>query len=154
MRKMYMIIFLLIIGLATAGIAAEKGFKAVLSGSEVAPAAMTMAKGDATFTLGKDGKELTYKVMVSDIENVSAAHIHMGKMGKNGPAVALIDIKGKKTGKFSGTLAEGKISEKELLGSLKGRTVKDLVKEIEAGDTYLNVHTDKYPDGELRGQIK
>ena len=154
MRKAFMITFLLICSLATAGIAAEKSFKAVLSGSEVVPAAKTMAKGDAAFTLGKDGKELMYKVMVSDIENVSAAHIHMGKMGKNGPPVALIDIKGKKAGKFSGTLAEGKITSKELMGSLKGKTVKDLVKDIEAGDTYLNVHTDKYPDGELRGQIK
>jgi hypothetical protein len=151
---MFMIIFLLIVGLATAGIAAEKGFKAALSGNEVVPAAMTTAKGEATFTLGKDGKALMYKVMVSDIENVTASHIHMGKKGENGPAVALIDLKGKKAGKFSGTLAEGKITAKELLGSLKGKTVKDLVKEIEAGDTYLNVHTDKYPDGELRGQIK
>lgn len=154
MRKMFMIIFLLIIGTVAAGVAAEKGFKATLSGSEVVPAVMTTAKGEATFTLGKDGKELMYKVTVSDIENVSAAHIHMGKMGKNGPPVALIDIKGKKAGKFSGILAEGKITAKELLGSLKGKTVMDLVKEIEAGDTYVNVHTAKYPDGELRGQIK
>ncbi len=155
MRKtMRMIIFLLVIGLATAGIAAEKSFKAALSGSEVVPSVKTMAKGEATFTPGKDGKELMYKVTVSDIENVTAVHIHMGKMGKNGPPVALIDIKGKKAGKFSGTLSEGKVTAKELLGPLKGKTVKDLTKEIEAGNTYLNVHTDKYPDGELRGQIK
>ncbi len=154
MRTSRLIIVLLVIGLATTGIAAEKSFKAVLSGSEVVPAAATMAKGEATFTLGKGGNVLMYKVTVSDIENVTAAHIHSGKMGSNGPAIALIDVKGKKTGKFSGTLAEGKITAKELLGPLKGKKVKDLVKEIEAGDTYLNVHTGKYPDGELRGQIK
>lgn len=154
MRKLLLIIFILIIGLATAGIASQKSFKAVLSGNEEAPAVKTMAKGEATFTLSDDGKELMYKVMVSDIENVSAAHIHGGKMGKNGPALALVDIKGKKVGKFSGTLAEGKITSNELLGPLKGKSVNDLVKEIEAGDTYLNVHTDKHPDGELRAQIK
>ena len=154
MRTARMIVFLLVLGLATAGIAAEKGFKAVLSGSEAVPAVTTTAKGEATFTLGNYGKELLYKVTVSDIENVTAVHIHYGKMGKNGPPLALVDIKGKKAGKFSGTLAEGKITAKELLGSLKGKTVKDLAKEIEEGDTYLNVHTDKYPDGELRGQIK
>lgn len=154
MRTKLMIIFVLVIGLSAAGIAAEKSFNAVFSGSQVVPPVTTMAKGEGTFTPGKDGKELMYKVTVSDIENVTAVHIHSGKMGKNGPPVAVIDLKGKKTGRFSGTLAEGKITAKQLIGPLKGKTVKDLVKEIKAGDTYLNVHTDKYPDGELRGQIK
>jgi hypothetical protein len=40
------------------------------------------------------------------------------------------------------------------MGSLMGKSVKDLVKEIKKGHTYLNVHTDKYPNGEIRGQIK
>ena len=154
MKRMQLIIFLLVVGLATVGFAAEKSFKATLSGGEGVPAVKTMAKGEATFTLSKDGKELSYNVMVSDIENVTAAHIHMGKMGKNGPPVASIDTKGKKTGKFSGTIAEGKITEKELMGSLMGKNVKDLVKQIKMGNAYLNVHTDKYPDGEIRGQIK
>ena len=93
---------------------------------------------------------MSYKVTVSDIENVTAAHIHRGKMGKNGPPMAMIDIKGKKTGTFSGTLAEGKITANELMG----KTVKELVKEIKEGNAYLNIHTDKNPNGEIRGQIK
>jgi hypothetical protein len=153
MRKMHLIFFLLVVGLATTGFAAEKSFKAMLSGSEGVPAVETMSKGDATFTLIKDGKALSYYVTVSDIENVTAAHIHIGKKGENGPPVALITNE-KKAGKFSGTLAEGTITEKELMGSLMGKSVKDLVKQIEKGNAYLNVHTDKYPNGEIRGQIK
>ena len=153
MKKLYLIIFLLAVGLATSSFAAEKSFKAILSGSESVPAVETMAKGDVTFTLMKDSKTLSYYVTVSDIENVTAAHIHLGKKGENGPPVALISNE-KKAGKFSGTLAEGTITEKELMGSLMGKSVKDLVKEIKKGNTYLNVHTDKYPNGEIRGQIK
>lgn len=153
MRKVYLIIFLLVIGLATTGLAAEKSFKAMLSGGEGVPPVTTMAKGEATFELSKNGEKLSYKVTVSHIENVTAAHIHMGKMGKNGPPIALIQVRGEK-GKFSGTLAQGIITSKELMGSLKGKTVKDLVAEIESGNTYLNVHTGKYPNGEIRGQIK
>jgi len=144
MKRIYLIIFLLIIGLATTGIAAEKSFKATLSGSECVPAVMTPAKGEATFELSKDGKELSYSIIVTDIENVTAAHIHQGKKGENGPPVALIDIKGKK----------GKITTNELMSSLKGKTVKDLIELIEAGNAYLNVHTSKHPDGEIRGQVK
>ena len=153
MKKLYFIIFLLIIGLTTSSFAAEKSFKAMLAGSASVPAVETMAKGDATFTFIKDDKALTYYVTVSDIENVTAAHIHLGKIAENGPPVALITNE-KKAGKFSGTLAEGTITEKELMGSLMGKSVKDLVKEIKAGNAYLNVHTDKYPNGEIRGQLK
>ncbi|HXX57087.1 MAG TPA: CHRD domain-containing protein [Thermodesulfovibrionales bacterium] len=150
MRKAYPIIFLLVIGLATTGLAAGKSFKATLSGSEVVPPVTTPAKGEATFELSKNGKKLSYKVTISDIENVTAAHIHMGKVGEAGPPLVPIKIKGKK-GKASG---KGTITSKDLIGSFAGKTVKDLVAEIEAGNTYLNVHTGKYPDGEIRGQIK
>ena len=154
MRKLYLFIMLLVLGLVSLGIAADKTFKATLTGGEVVPAVKTAAKGEATVELGKGGSELKYKVTVSDIEDVTAAHIHQGAKGKSGPPLALIDIKGKKQGKFSGALAEGTVTDKTLLGPLKGKSVKDLVKEVEAGNTYVNIHTTKYPDGEIRGQLK
>lgn len=153
MKKLYLIILLLVVGLATYSFAAEKSLKALLSGSESVPAVETMAKGDATFTPIKDEEALSYYVTVSDIENVTAAHIHLGKKGENGPPVALISNE-KKAGKFSGTLAEGTITKKELMGSMTGKSVEDLIKQIKKGNAYLNVHTDKYPNGEIRGQIK
>ncbi len=153
MRKIHLLAVLLGLFLVSGAVGASKGFKATLSGSGEVPALTTMAKGEATFELDKDGA-LKYRLTVSDIENVTAAHVHEGKMGKNGPAIALIVLGGKKAGKFSGTLAEGTITEKELLGPLKGKSVSDLVKEIEAGDAYVNVHTGKSPGGEIRGQIE
>lgn len=153
MKKLYLIILLLVVGLATYSFAADKSFKSMLSGSESVPAVETMAKGDATFTVIKDEKALSYYVTVSDIENVTAAHIHLGKKGENGPPVALITNE-KKAGKFSGTLAEGTITKKDLMGSMTGKSVEDLIKQIKKGNAYLNVHTDKYPNGEIRGQVK
>ena len=144
MRKSHLIVFLLVIGLATTVIAAEKSFKSTLSGSECVPAVTTTAKGEATFELSKDGMALSYNVMVTKIENVTAAHIHQGKKGENGPPVALIDIKGEK----------GKITANELMGSLKGKTVKYLVEQIELGNAYVNIHTGQHTGGEIRGQIK
>lgn len=140
---------------ASIGFSAEKdSFSAKLSGNEVAPLVKTPAKGDAEFKLVKNGKELTYKLIVTGIENVTAAHIHQGKKWKNGPPVVGLFAGPKKEGKFSGILAEGVITEKDLVGSLMGKPLSALVKLIKSGDTYVNVHTVGHPDGEIRGQIK
>ena len=139
----------------TVAFSAERGsFSARLSGGEAVPRVKTVAKGDAKFKLSKDGKELTYKVTVADIENVTAAHIHQGAKGKNGPPVVGLFAGPKKGGKFSGVLAEGVITRKDLLGDLAGKPLTALVHLIRTGHAYVNVHTDGYPDGEIRGEIR
>ena len=35
-----------------------------------------------------------------------------------------------------------------------GQTLTDLQTAMTNGDTYVNVHTDDHPDGEIRGQLK
>ncbi len=85
---------------------------------------------------------------------MTAAHIHLGAKGKNGPPVANLFTGPKKEGIFSGTLADGTLTDENLMGSLAGKPLSSLVDMIKKGNAYVNVHTDKYPDGELRGQIK
>ncbi len=148
-------IFSVVFLFAGFAVAAAKGtFSAKLAGSGETPVVKTGAKGDAVFHLVKNGTEMSYKLTVSDVENVTAAHIHKGKKGVEGPPVVGLFAGPKKEGKFSGVLAEGTLTGKDLMGSLSGKSVQDLVKMIKAGDTYVNVHTDKYPNGEIRGQIK
>jgi len=154
-----LILFLLVIALATLGIAAEKhgamhAYKAALTGAGEIPKVATTAKGTAIFEPEMGGMDLHYKVTVDDIENVTASHIHLGKKGKNGPPVAGLFAGPKKEGKFTGILAEGTITDKDLVGPLAGKTVKDLIKDIKKGELYVNVHTTKDPDGEIRGEIK
>lgn len=156
MRKVTLLLFVVLTTALTAslGFAAEKSFHAKLSGHDSVPAVKTKAKGKAEFKLSKDGKELSFKLTVKDIDNVTAAHIHMGKKGENGAPVAGLFAGPKKEGNFSGTLAEGTIMEKDLIGDLQGKSLDALIKLIKSGGAYVNVHTDAYPDGEIRGQIK
>jgi hypothetical protein len=37
---------------------------------------------------------------------------------------------------------------------LTGKALSDLVTMIKSGRAYVNVHTDKNPGGEIRGQLK
>ncbi len=156
MKTLKLILFavLTIVLTVSLAMAASSTFKAKLRGKEAVPAVMTKAKGEAQFKLSKDGTELIYNLKVTGIENVTAAHIHTGKKGENGGPVAGLFAGPKKEGKFSGVLAKGTITDKDLIGPLAGKTVADLVAMIKDGDAYVNVHTDKYPDGEIRGQIK
>jgi len=156
MKTMKLLVFIAFMMLLTTslGLAASHVFKAKLSGSEVAPAVMTKATGEAEFKLSKDGKEITYTLKLEGIENVTAAHIHAGKKGENGAPVAGLFMGPKKEGEFSGEVAKGTITDKDLVGKLAGKTIGDLVKLIRNGDAYVNVHTEKNPGGEIRGQIK
>ncbi len=131
----------------------KMSYRAALSGGNETPRVTTKATGSAMFTVNAKETEISYMIHVRDIEGVTMAHIHLGKAGKNGPPVAMLEVRAKK-GKFSGMLAGGKITGKYLMGDFKGKTVKDLVKEMKAGNTYVNVHTSANPDGEIRGQIK
>ncbi|HZE20495.1 MAG TPA: CHRD domain-containing protein, partial [Desulfobaccales bacterium] len=59
-----------------------------------------------------------------------------------------------KLGKFSGVLAEGTITARNLAGPLKGKSLSALLKDIKSNRAYVNVHTREHPEGALRGEIK
>jgi hypothetical protein len=160
---------------ATATVFADSlKFKTKLAGdNEVPPVGVvvdTRAKGQAEFKLSKDGTELHYKLNVSRIENAFMAHIHLAPVGSNGPIVVWLfpgtapvpGLLG--AGRQQGKLAEGTITAANLVGPLAGQPLSALVAAIQAGNAYVNVHTNDgvaptntgpgdYPGGEIRGQL-
>lgn len=152
--KLLLFVILSTILTVSVGFAAEKSFHAKLTGNDEVPSVKTKANGDIRFKLSRNGKELSYKLHVKNIENPTAAHIHSGKKGKNGPPVVNLFTGPKKEGKFSGVLSEGTITAKDLVGDLMGKSLEELVQRIKSGDAYVNVHTDANPNGEIRGQIR
>jgi len=128
-------------------------FQAKLLGNEEVPPIITKAKGGVTFRLNK-GVELVYQLTLTNIEEVTAAHIYVGRRGTKGDPVAPLFTEPKK-GDISGTLySEGTIAGYQLVGSLKGESFDCLLEMMKKGETYVNVHTEKHPAGEIRGQIE
>lgn len=90
--------FMLVTGLAALGATASgfadapevKNFVTHPTGSEEVPARETDATGQAVFHLSEDGTALSYRLIVANIENVVASHIHLGVFGVNGPVVAFL----------------------------------------------------------------
>jgi hypothetical protein len=140
-----------------AGKQAVLNFRAHLSGDQEVPPVETRATGQAIFQLSKDGTELSYRLIVANIENVTQAHIHLGPAGTNGPVVAWLYPSGPPPqlipGRSSGVLATGVITADNLVGPLANASLSDLIDAMAAGNTYVNVHTSQFPPGEVRGQI-
>ena len=131
----------------------QQTFTATMTGSEEVPPKNTQATGSAKFVSSSDGNSMTYSIRVANINGVTMAHIHSGNIGKNGPVVVTLFKSAAPTGPMNGPLSQGTITSANLEGPLKGKTISDLIKLINDGKAYANVHTQQNPKGEIRGQI-
>jgi hypothetical protein len=131
----------------------EQKFTAKMAGKDEVPPKDTKANGTAEFNLSADGNKMTYVVNVMNIDKVTMAHIHSGKVGENGPPVVWLFNSTTPSGPMNGMLSQGNITATDLVGPLKGKQMSDLVKLINDGQAYANVHTEPNPKGEIRGQI-
>jgi len=170
-KKIHTAIFVSVLVLALPGLAlaeppASKIFVTHLDGGQEVPARETLATGQFTSKLNDDETELSYRLIVANIENVVAAHIHLGVAGVNGPIVAfLAGPFPPGGGRVDGVLAEGTITADDLIGPLVGQELSVLAAAMRTGGTYANVHTNDgvlpintgpgdFPGGEIRGQIR
>lgn len=127
-------------------------FKTELSGANEVPAVDTEASGHAIVKISKDESSVQYVVIVENIENTRAAHFHKGATGVNGPVVVGIFAGPTIEGLFSDQLTSGKITA-ETFGEDGENRLAMFIQDIKDGNIYINVHTDQYRGGELRGQL-
>lgn len=90
---------------------------------------------------------------VTDIDKATAAHIHFGTAGKNGPIIVTLFKSDKPTELKNGTLGEGNVTATDLEGPMKGKAISDLIAAMKNGTTYVNVLSTDFPNGEMRGQL-
>jgi hypothetical protein len=157
------------VGVAVAGL--NSNWSTHAKGSLEVPARDTQGQGQAIFHLSKDGTELEYKLIASNIENVFMAHIHMAPAGVNGPIVVWLfpsttpNVTGPLgAGRTDGVLATGTITAADLIADLTGHPLSDLVDALDSGNAYVNFHTNDgvaptntgpgdFPGGEIRGNL-
>jgi hypothetical protein len=106
-----------------------------LSGAEEVPPVATSATGAGIITIGPDGA-VSGSVTTSGITS-TVAHIHTGAPGTNGPVI----IPFTKSGETYTAPPGARLSEAQM-------------ESYRAGNLYFNVHSAKYPGGEIRAQIR
>jgi hypothetical protein len=124
-----------------------------LTGSEEVPPVQTNATGTAeisAFDISSDS--VSYGINATNISGPTAAHTHLGKPGENGPIVAtFFNYTGPRP--INEVMEGGTITADDLEGPLKGKPLSELAVAGANGSLYINIHTEQYPNGEIRGQI-
>jgi len=118
------------------GVASAVDVKVTLSGYQEVPALITSATGSGTITVAAD-QSISGKITTTGVKG-TAAHIHVGPAGENGPVIVTLT----KDGENGWAVGPG-----AKLQDAHYQAFKD-------GNLYINVHSAAYPNGEIRGQIK
>ena len=128
-----------------------------LTGDQQVPAVNTAAFGFAEVRLSEDNSTLSFEVVVCNIANVTASHIHVGAAGTNGPVVLPFFSSPPRFNSTDGcdTLAQGTRTSANLKTASDAgiNTWNDFIKALVTGNTYVNVHTTAHAGGEIRGQL-
>lgn len=128
-----------------------------MNSAQNTPTNDSRAQSQLVLRLDASGTTLSYKLLVANIEDVTQSHIHLGAPGVNGPPLVWLYPAAPPAqlipGRFDGVLAQGVITDADVVGPLAGQGVAGLLATIQAGNAYANVHTSEFPPGEIRGQV-
>ena len=113
----------------------ESGQQVILYGTNEVPPITTSAYGTGTVNIASD------RSVVATVNalymTATAAHIHEGPAGANGPVIVPFT----------------KISDNVFVAPEGARLTDAQYASYKAGKLYVNVHSEKYPGGEVRAQI-
>jgi CHRD domain len=106
------------------------------AGQEIPKQVVKNQSAHGSFSATLSGTHLVWKLTFTKLTGpATAAHIHLGAMGKAGNVVVPLCTPCKSPVKGTATISAS------------------LLKTIKKHGTYVNVHTAKNPNGEIRGQL-
>jgi len=149
----------------------KRNFRVRLNPFQEVPSVSSVAKGEFRLRISESGDAMDYQLSYSGLEGaVTQGHIHFAQKGVNGgisvwlcqtppTPPGLTDPTGlsprcPQEGTVSGTLTAANMVATGTPQGLAPGDFAELVKAIRAGKTYANVHSTKFPGGEIRAQIK
>lgn len=168
MKKRIIFVSALTLSIVTV-VAFDNGFRRIrefLRGFEEVPAVSTIARGDFKAKINRDETEIAYELSYADLEGgVTQAHIHLGQRHTNGgisvwlcsnlaspPTPAGTQPCPPPPATITGVITAADVTGPTAQGIEPG-AFAELIRAIRADSTYVNVHSSKFPGGEIRSQI-
>jgi hypothetical protein len=142
-----------------------KKFRAELKGFEEIPTLSTPGTGRFEARLSHDGLSVDYELEYQDTEtDVTQAHIHLGAPAFNGGIMVFLCTNlgngppGTPLCPPTGGTVQGTFTAAEVIGGAADQGVsagefEEVIRALQAGAAYANVHTVVRTGGEIRGQI-
>ena len=165
-----------VLGVVGAAIAGGGGHKISerLTGYEEVPAISSDGSGKFNARIARFDDSIRYRLSYRDLEGtVQQAHIHLGQEGVNGGISVFLCTNlgngpaGTQTCPTPPATITGVIDQDDVIGpgptaTSPGQGIEpteadrfdELVDAINAGVTYVNVHSSKWPGGEIRAQLE
>ena len=130
-----------------------------MGGFQEAPSISTAGAGSFIAGINASETAINYQLSYSNLQGMAtAAHIHLGQRGVSGGIVAFLCGGGGKpacpaSGSVTGSITAADILALPSQGIALGE-LAEVIAAIRVGVTYANVHSDVFPSGEIRGQIR
>lgn len=138
-----------------------------LIGFQEVPAVSTGASGKFDARIGRFQDEIRYELSYRELEgSVTQAHIHLGQEGVNGgisvwlcgnPSPTVVPPAGTQMCPPPPATITGTIEPQNVVGptgqGIDAGEFDELLDAIDAGVTYANVHSSRWPGGEIRAQL-
>lgn len=141
-------------------------FQARLDGYQETPSISSTGGGDFQAQIDESANTISYQLSYSGLEaSPTMAHLHFAQKGVNGGiVVTLCDNTGGVPSRvqscpsvpatISGTITTADVTAGAANQGIDAGEIAELIRAMRNGVIYTNVHTSKYPNGEIRGQIK
>jgi hypothetical protein len=135
MKRLLIVLVSLTLAACAGMMSGGKTVNVKLSGAEEVPPVSVPGSGSGSFTVADDGA-VSGSVTTTGVQG-TAAHIHQGAKGQNGPVIVPLT----KNGDTYSAPAGAKLTEPQL-------------QAFKSGNTYVNVHTAANKGGEIRAQLQ
>lgn len=137
-------------------------FGARLEGAQEVPAVMTSGHGHFHAVLNRQTGEMEYEIVLEEMQGeVLQAHVHLGQPGVNGGVMVFLC-----SNLGNGPAGTPECSDEGVSGSFTVDAIvgpadqgvpegdgEVFLEALVGGLAYVNVHTDLFPSGEVRGQV-
>jgi hypothetical protein len=149
---------------ALAGGGGGKQSRGALIGYQEVPAISTSAHGAFQARISPAGDAIAYRLSYTGLEgDVTQAHIHFGQRGVAGAISAWLCANvpnapaGTQACPAAPATIEGTIRAADVVGpaaqGIAAGELGELIRAIRSGVAYANVHSTKFPAGEIRAQL-